>query len=354
MSTVTGAVTTDPAGGPSATPPSSRLGGYWQRLLSGSWVPIVVATIVLFLVSPLVAPGSLGPTLLTMLPIAGVLALVSAGQTLVVQQRGLDMSIPGMVALAASLSTALPSFYGWPLWLGVLFGIVMPGVVGLVNGAIITYLRVMPIVVTLGMNSVLLGVVFFVNSGTPAGSPDELNRFAILNIFGFIPSIFLIAAVVVVIAGIASRKTIPGRRLGYVGVSLPASAALGIRVNRYAMLAYALAGVAYGIGGVLYAGFVKTPPLFPGDQFLLPSVAAVVLGGTALTGGVASIVATGVGALFLQQLTQLLRSLGWQDAPQYIAMAAVLIAVVLIRELVPQLWRWIRSRQAGRQRVAAV
>jgi len=322
----------------------SPLAAAWRRTLSGSWVPIVVATVLLFAISPIIAPGSLGPTLLTLLPIAGVLALVSVGQTFVIQQRGLDLSIPGMVALAASLSTALPQFYGWPLWLGIAFGIVVPGLVGLVNGLIVTYLKVMPIVVTIGMNSILLGVVFFINNGTPAGSPDELNQFAITNFFGFIPSIFLIAVIVVVLAGIASRKAIAGRRLTYVGVSAPAAAALGIRVNQYQALAYAMAGLAYGIGGVLYAGFVKTPPLFPGDQFLLPSVAAVVLGGTALTGGIASVIATGVGALFLQQLTQLLRSLGWQDAPQYIAMAVVLIVVVLVRELVPEIARRLQSR----------
>jgi ribose transport system permease protein len=90
---------------------------------------------------------------------------------------------------------------------------------------------------------------------------------------------------------------------------------------------------------VLLAGFTKTPPLFLGDQYLLPTVAAVVLGGTALTGGISSIAATAVAAMFLTQLGQLLRSVGWPDALQLIAQAVVLIAVVLLRELVPTLWR---------------
>jgi ribose transport system permease protein len=315
-------------------------------MLSGSWVGIVVATALLFALSPIIAPGSLGAApLLSMLPFASVLAIVAAGQTLVVQQRGLDLSVPGMIALAAVLSTGLPQNYGWPLWAAVIAGIVGPGIVGLVNGILVTYFRVMPLVVTLGMNAVLLGTVFFIADGTPSGAPAALNGFALDRTLG-IPNTLLIAVVIVVIAGLVTQRSIIGKRLTAVGVSERAAAALGIRVNAYQMFAYAFAGLCYGAGGVLLAGYTKTPALFLGDSYLLPSVAAVVLGGTALTGGLASVVSTGIAALFLTQLGQLLRSLGWQDALQLIAQAAVLIAVVLLRELVPAFLRRRRMRRA--------
>jgi ribose transport system permease protein len=318
----------------------------WRRMLSGSWVGIVVATALLFALSPIIAPGSLGAApLLSMLPFASVLAIVAAGQTLVVQQRGLDLSVPGMIALAAVLSTGLPQNYGWPLWAAVIAGIVGPGIVGLVNGILVTYFRVMPLVVTLGMNAVLLGTVFFIADGTPSGAPAALNGFALDRTLG-IPNTLLIAVVIVVIAGLVTQRSIIGKRLTAVGVSERAAAALGIRVNAYQMFAYAFAGLCYGAGGVLLAGYTKTPALFLGDSYLLPSVAAVVLGGTALTGGLASVVSTGIAALFLTQLGQLLRSLGWQDALQLIAQAAVLIAVVLLRELVPAFLRRRRMRRA--------
>jgi ribose transport system permease protein len=327
---------------------STRAESTWRRMLSGSWVGITVATVLLFALSPVIAPGSLDPApLLSMLPFASVLAIVAAGQTLVVQQRGLDLSVPGMIALAAVLSTGLPQNYGWPLWAAVIAGIVGPGIVGIVNGILVTYLRVMPLVVTLGMNAVLLGTVFFIADGTPSGAPAALNGFALDRTLG-IPNTLLIAVVIVVIAGLVTQRSIIGRRLTAVGVSERAAAVLGVRVNVYQMFAYGFAGLCYGAGGVLLAGYTKTPALFLGDSYLLPTVAAVVLGGTALTGGIASVVATGIAALFLTQLGQLLRSVGWQDALQLIAQSVVLIAVVLLRELVPVFLR----RRAGRLRQA--
>ncbi|WP_291039684.1 ABC transporter permease [Herbiconiux sp.] len=327
---------------------STRAESTWRRMLSGNWVGITVATLLLFALSPVIAPGSLDPApLLSMLPFASVLAIVAAGQTLVVQQRGLDLSVPGMIALAAVLSTGLPQNYGWPLWAAVIAGIVGPGIVGIVNGILVTYLRVMPLVVTLGMNAVLLGTVFFIADGTPSGAPAALNGFALDRTLG-IPNTLLIAVLIVVIAGLVTQRSIIGRRLTAVGVSERAAAVLGVRVNVYQMFAYGFAGLCYGAGGVLLAGYTKTPALFLGDSYLLPTVAAVVLGGTALTGGIASVVATGIAALFLTQLGQLLRSVGWQDALQLIAQSVVLIAVVLLRELVPAFLR----RRAGRLRQA--
>jgi ribose transport system permease protein len=123
---------------------------------------------------------------------------------------------------------------------------------------------------------------------------------------------------------------------------------LGIGVSLYQVLAYAFAGVLYGVAAVLYTGYVTTPPLFFGDSYLLPTVAAVVLGGTALTGGRAAIVASGIAALFLTQLGQLLRAVGLPEALQLIIQAGVLIVVVLLREIVPM----ISTRIAARRRLA--
>lgn len=331
-------------------PPTGRSAeAVWRRALAGSWVPITVATAALFIVSPVIAPGSLDAApLLSMLPFASVLAIAAAGQTLIVQQRGLDLSVPGMIALAAVLATALPQQYGWGVWPAVVAAVVLPGVFGLLNGAIVAGLRIMPLVATLGMNAVLLGTVFSIANGTPSGAADELNRFALARTLG-VPNTVLIAIVVVAVAAVVTQRSIIGRRLTAVGVSEPAAAVVGVRVRMYQVAAYGFAGLCYGAAGVLLAGYTKTPALFLGDQYLLPTVAAVVLGGTALTGGIASIAATAVAALFLTQLGQLLRSVGWPDALQLITQAVVLVLVVVIREFVPVLMR----RRAVRRMASA-
>lgn len=320
----------------------------WKRLLSGGSGAIVAATVLLFALSPLVAPGSLAPApVLGMLPFAAVLAIAAAGQTLVVQQRGLDLSVPGMMAFGGVLVTGLPQYFGWPLWAAVVAGVALPGLVGLVNGILVTRFGVMPLVITLGMNTVLLGTVFAISNGTPAGAMPGLKSFAGGQSLG-VPNALIIAVAVVLVAGSISQRTIVGRRLTAVGVSQPAAAVLGVRVTLYQTMAYAFAGIAYGLAAVLYSGYVSTPPLFFGDSYLLPAVAAVVLGGTALTGGRASIVSTAVAALFLTQLGQLLRALGWTEPMQLIMQAVVLLVVVLLRELVPALAMKVAAVRASR------
>lgn len=316
-----------------------------QRILTGRSASIWVATAVLFAVSPLIAPGSLGQApLLSMLPFAAVLAIVAAGQTLVVQQRGLDLSVPGMIALGAVLGTTLPQTHGWPWGLAVIAGALVPAVFGALNGVLVTSFGVSPLVATLGMNAVLLGTVFSIANGTPAGASAGLNQFALDRTAG-VPNTALIALVLIAVVGVVTQRSIVGRKLTAVGVSNRAAAVIGIRVDLFQVVAYSFAGLCYGAGGVLLAGYTKTPPLFLGDSYLLPSVAAVVLGGTALTGGLSSVVASGVAAVFLTQLGQLLRAVGWSDASQLLTQSLVLLLVVLAREVVP---RVLARRPVGR------
>lgn len=333
-----------------STPVDMKTDPRWKRLLSGGSGAIWIATILLFAASPFVANGSLSQAaVLGMLPFAAVLAIAAIGQTLVVQQRGLDLSVPGMMAFGAALVSGLPQWYGWPAWLAIIAAIVFPALAGLLSGIIITRFGVMPLVVTLGMNVILLGTVFAISSGTPAGSPDVLADFAKGRI-GLVPNSVIIAIAVVVLAGFIVHRSVVGRRLTAIGVSERAAIVLGVRVTLYQALAYAFAGAAYGVAAILYTGYVTTPPLFYGDSYLLPTVAAVVLGGTALTGGRAALISTGVAALFLTQLGQLLRAVGWPEPMQLVAQAAVLLAVVLLRELVPTIarfWSARRAREAG-------
>jgi len=317
----------------------------WRRVLTGSWVPVTVITILLFVVSPIVAPGSIGrASLLSMLPFAAVLAIAAAGQTLVVQQRGLDLSVPGMMAFGAVLATGLTQIAHWPFPLALLGGIVGPAFFGLLNGILITSFRVMSLVVTLGMNSVLLGIVLAFANGTPPSASTPLYDLAFRQTLG-IPNTLIYAVVIVIVTGLLTRESVIGHRLTAVGVSERAARVLGFRVHLNQNLAYVLAGACYGIAGALLAGYTRTPQLFLGNDYLLPSVAAVVLGGTALTGGLASVISSGIAALFLTQLEQLLQSLGWADSLQRIVEAIVLIVVVLLRILVPMVARAIRGRR---------
>lgn len=314
------------------------------NLFRGTTTPIVVATIILFAVSPILAPGSMSSSAIAgMLPFAAVLAIVAIGQTLVIQQRGFDLSVPGMVSLGAVMVTYIPQNDSSKLWLGILGALAVPGFFGLISGFVVAKLQATSIVVTLAMNAILYGFVLWLTTGTPIGATENLNRFTLERTFG-IPNTVLITLILIALVWLITRKSVVGWRLTAMGVSPPAAKVVGLRVVRYETIAYGAAGACYGVAGALLAGYVQTPNIFIGDPYLLPSIAAVVLGGTALSGGIASIVASAVAALFLTQLTQIVLTAGWPTSAQLIVQSLVIVSVVVIRELAH---RWM-SRRAGR------
>lgn len=274
----------------------------------GASAGIWIATLALFVVSALVQPQSLSPgSLAGMLPFAAVLAVVAAGQTLVIQQGGIDLSVPGMVSLGAVVLTRIPNGDESKLPLALGLGFVGLAGAGLLNGLIVNRIGITPIVTTLGMNALLFGTVILISGGTPRDTTALLQRLVTDTFLG-LGRVVWIALAVIVLVYIVVKWTVPGRRFEAVGANRAAARAAGFPSARYEIAAYVGAGLLYLIGSILLAGVVKTPSAFQGNNYLLPSVAAVVLGGTSLLGGAGSVVATAGGALFLTQLQQLLRT----------------------------------------------
>lgn len=302
-------------------------------LFGGNFVSIWIATAFLFAFCGIVAPSSLSQaSLLSMLPYAAILAVVAAGQTLVAQQGGIDLSVPSMISLGALLVTKIPDQSPQLVFPAILIAVAACAAVGAVNGLCIALGRITPIVATIGVNALLLGLIQWYSSGFPTPVAQFLGDWAVGR-FLTVPNTVICAIVIVTAIQVAIAKTVAGRRFEAVGANRAASAAANIRVNRYVVAGYAGAGVCYAMGGVLLAAYLKTPDIFVGDSYLLPSVAAVVLGGTALTGGLGSIVATAVAALFLTQLGQLVLTLGAPTSAQWIIQAATIALGMAWREV---------------------
>ncbi len=274
----------------------------------GASAGIWIATLALFAVSAVVQPQSLSlGSLAGMLPFAAVLAVVAAGQTLVIQQGGIDLSVPGMVSLGVVILTRIPNGdeSKLPLALGLAFAALAGG--GFLNGVIVNRIGITPIVTTLAMNALLFGAVIFISGGTPRDTTALLQR-VVTDTFLGLGRVVWISLVVIAVVYVIVKRTVPGRRFEAVGANRAAARAAGFPSIRYEIAAYVGAGLLYCIGSILLAGVVKTPSAFQGNNYLLPSVAAVVLGGTSLLGGAGSVIATAGGALFLTQLQQLLRT----------------------------------------------
>ncbi len=310
----------------------------------GAFGAIWIATILLFVISPLVASESLSNSAIqAMLPLAGILAVAAVGQTLVIQQGGLDLSVPGMFSLGVVLVVVVPG--GDPSQLG--FALLLVAAVGLagglLNGLAISRLGITPLVATLGMNGILIGVVLTVTGGSiNFEATSNWSDFASSKVAG-IPMIFVVAIAFVIVMQILLRRTVWGRRFDLVGANPAAARAAGLRVERVQLSSYVIAGFCYAMAGALLAGYLGRPQLFAGEEYLLTSIAAVVLGGTALGGGRGSVVATFAGVLFISQLNQVVLLLGATQAVQFMIQGTIIALGMGLRN-VP--WHSLRGGKA--------
>lgn len=325
---------------PPADPPRGAAG--LRAFVAGRFLPIWLATVLLFVVSPIIAPGTLGlGALRTMAPFAAILAIAAIGQTLVVQQGGLDLSVPGTISLAAALTTTVPHNSDSRLPLALLVIALMAIAVGLIIGFAVTRLGITPLVATLGVNALTVGTVVKVTGGSIANNvPSSLSSFAGGRV-ATIPTLAVVAVVVVAVVAVLLARTVAGRRFNLVGANARAARVAGIPVARYQIATYVMASLCYAAAGVVLAGLSGAPSLFAGDSYLLPTIAAVVLGGTSLAGGRASVVATAAGALFLTQLDQVVLATGAKNAVQNLIQAAIIVLGMGLRNVS---WSWVRGR----------
>lgn len=333
-----------------------QAGGRLGSALSGrarGAVAIGVATIVLFAVSAIVAPQSVsGGALSAMLPFAAILAVVAIGQTLVIQQGGIDLSVPGVFSLSVVVVTKVASSgTAGAIALALGAAVLIAAGAGALSGIVVARFGVAPIVATLGVNALLIGATWAVSGGasrrTPAGLSDVIG-----SSFAGVPVTVLVAVVLTVVVGVAVRLTPSGRTFEAVGASPGVATAAGIRPVGYILSAYSGAAVLYAIAGILLTGIVNTPGITEGNTYLLPSVAAVVLGGTSLLGGKGSVLASLIAALFFTQVDRLASTLGlsygWQVVIQALALG---LGVAFHSGLNPGAFRRRRTETAPRELV---
>jgi ribose transport system permease protein len=291
------------------------------------FLAIWVATALLFAVASVLAPGSIsGSSLATAFSFAAVLAIASIGQTLVVQQGGLDLTVPGVISLAAVIVTKFPNGDDSLLAPWGIAAIATGAASGLLSGTAIVSFRITPLVATLAVNALLYGVVLYLTRGTATQAvPPYLSEFALARLLG-VPNLAIVAVLAVAIVELAVQRTVWGRRFVAIGASRRAARAAAMRVSSYTVATYMVAGASYAVAGILLAGYLDVPSLMVGKTYLLPTVAAVVLGGASLLGGVGSVAASAVGAVFLVQLEQVTLGLGAPVSVQGI-IEAVIIAI---------------------------
>ncbi|WP_053383244.1 ABC transporter permease [Leucobacter celer] len=321
-------------------------GSRWQ--VSQGLVTMVIALVAILVLGFLVAPSSLAPgVLLSVIPFASILAIVGLGQMLVVQQAGIDLSVPGAVSIAVVLATHVPNGDSSRLGLAVALCVVFALVGGLINGFLVGVMGLNAVITTLGSNGLMFGAILAISGGVPRTTTSLLASITNGNVLG-IPNTLLMLVVTLLLVSLLLKKTVAGRRFEGIGASPAATRAMGLRVRTHKVSAYVWAQLLYSFAGLVLAGVVAQPTAYLGNNYLLPSVAVVVLGGTSLLGGRGYPIATIVAAFFLTQLEQFSLALGVPYAARTLMQAAALVLGVAIYTINwGRVRRWLVSRRGS-------
>ncbi|MFJ6215584.1 ABC transporter permease [Streptomyces sp. NPDC092296] len=273
---------------------------------------------------------------------AGV-GIVAIGMTYVILARGFDLSVGSIYALGATVFAGF-SVSGNPIVAGIVALLIGTGV-GLVNGLLVTRLKVNPFVATLGSSSAISGLAFIYSHSAPfvVGKPDF--QMLGLSSLGTVPTPALIFIVLAVAAGLVLSRTNLGRNIYAVGGNPEASRLSGLRVPVLVGGTYVLTGLLATLAGMIDASRLGVGQADVGGTVALDAIAVVVIGGTSLLGGEGAIWRTVVGLFILATLTNMFYSLNVSQNWQLIAKGVIVVAAVAMDGL-------LRSRRARRPQTA--
>ncbi|WP_375489689.1 ABC transporter permease [uncultured Jatrophihabitans sp.] len=291
-----------------------------------SVIGLVIVFIAFFIATPdFLTTGNISDLLVS----ASILAVLAMGQQLVVSVAGIDLSIGSNLPWAAAVLGYLAT-HGWPLALAIIVAIAAAGVVGVVNGVLVAYLNMTDFIVTLGSLSVVSGITLLLTSGNTVPVNSHFLQDLALNGAGPVKWFWLVALVVALLTAFLLFRTRTGTHLLATGGNLEAARGTGVHVSRMRLLAYVFSGLVTGVAGVLFVA--RTGGADPSLQtdLLLSSIAAVVLGGSSLFGGRASVLGSAVGAVLLESLINGFTLVGISQNYQPIAVGGVVLGAAFI------------------------
>lgn len=260
------------------------------------------------------------------------LAVVCAGMTIVIVLGGIDVSVGGILAVSA-VFIGRSYQLGMPDWVVVPVGLAVGASLGAINGLVISKSRVPPIVATLGTMYIYIAVLFLVIGGVwISGLPSTLS-FLVLGEFLGLPSGVWIICAVYIACYLLLRQTPWGQRVVAVGCDEGAARLVGIPVDRTKVQAYALLGLLAGFAAVLYVARLRNVEVNIGTNIALEAIAATILGGANIRGGVGSLVGTLLGVLFIKVTQNGLVLIGISSLWETVIIGGLLIVVLVIDAL---------------------
>lgn len=292
-------------------------------------VPLLGLLALLVALSEVIRPGIVSPNWAGVLLRGAVpLAILAACQTMTMLTAGIDLSVGAVASMSGFLVATLVGDFG--LALAIVIALAVSAIVGLVNGIGAGVFKVHPLIMTLGMSLVVLGLanvwqVMRVQTGS--GVPTEFRQLGANLFFGFVPVNLLLFVPLALLVIFTLNRTGFGRLLYAIGDNPVASRLSGAKSWQVLAVLYVVSGVLAGIAGFLFSGLTNTASVTLADSALLPSVAAAVIGGTSIFGGRGTYSGTIIGALILTVISSILSSLGYPEAVRQILFGSMIVFV---------------------------
>jgi ribose transport system permease protein len=292
---------------------------------------IYIALVIVLLVAAIIAPAFYQPNnIFNVLRQASMLGIVSIGQTLVILGAGIDLSVGAVMGLAMIIASDVSGGENDLIVLAVLLAFAAGGLVGLINGLLVTKRNVPPFVATLGMLVVVEGVRLSYTRGIPSGSIPSALRFFGRDSIGPVPTSFVILVIVAVVFGLLLKNSTFGRSLYATGGNPEAARLSGIRVHRVLIATYIICSCLAILTGLLLSGYIGYVDRYLGRGFDLDSIAAVIVGGTSFAGGRGGILGTLAGVLLVTALLNIVLILNLNLQWQLVIKGLVIIGAVVL------------------------
>ncbi len=307
-----------------------------------STISVAILCLVLLLAARFINPalGSWGQVE-TVLVLGLFLVVLSYGQGLVILTGGLDLSIPALITLGGILATSwagagnAAEWYLLPAVLGVC------GLVGLTSAVGVVWLRVPPFIMTMAMSIIVSSALLGYTSGTPRGSAPDAAVALMKSHVGGLPTPIVALVIFSALGWLLQSRSVYGRYFYAVGTNVDAARNAGVPVTAARILPYVISAMCAGFVGIALVGYSSGATLRMGDDYLLPSIAAVVIGGSSILGGRGTFLGTIGGALLLTILGTIISALGFDFGLRTIIEGSIiLIALLLLRE---ELFQKLRS-----------
>lgn len=292
--------------------------------------------VLLFVIGGIISSGFFTVShLMNILGLSSFLGIIALGQTIVILSgmEGLDLSVGAVVSLGAVMSAKIMETSNGNVVPAIAAVLLTGFIVGTINGIGVAYFRVPALIMTLAMSSVVAGFALVYTNGQPTGGAAP----AIVSIgsgrLGAVSLMFVVWVVIVILAELALRKLRWGHKLYGTGANNLTAGLSGVRTRLLRMFAYSLSGVISALAGVFVLGYTQLPYLDIGSVYVLPSIAAVVIGGVSLAGGEGRYLGVVAGAIVLTTLNSILVTLRMGEGGRQIVYGVVILLVLYMYSL---------------------